>query len=284
MAARDLQSRFADSNGVRLHYIVAGTGELLVLLHGIPDFCNGWRRQIEALGSRYCVVAMDLRGFNRSDKPDRTDAYKMAELVTDVLTVVRAFDSEHVALIGHDWGAILAWWTAALYPGVVTRLAILSVPHPVCYLLARSRGELNYPREYLEQIVAAEATAAFEPSVLSAWVPQTRARRELEQALRRSDPNAIRNYYRANLAASVFPPGAVPQVQASTLIMYGTNDTFIPQHYYHESMKFVAGQCRLIAIPGAGHFIHHEAAERVNAELLKWLDGTDERARGAAGQ
>jgi pimeloyl-ACP methyl ester carboxylesterase len=274
MAARALQSRFADNNGVRLHCIVAGTGELLLLLHGIPDFCNGWRRQIEGLSDRYCVAAMDLRGFNRSDKPERIEAYRMAELVTDVVTVVRAFDAQRVALIGHDWGAILAWWTAALYPGVVTRLAALSAPHPSCYLLARSRGELRYPREYLEQIVAAEATAPFKPSVLSAWVSQPSARRELEQALSRSDPKAIRNYYRANLASGALPRGPVPEIQASTLIMYGANDAFIPQHYYDESMKYVAGQCGLVAIPGAGHFIHQEAAECVNAELLKWLDAT----------
>jgi pimeloyl-ACP methyl ester carboxylesterase len=273
--ARDLQSRFADNGGVRLHYIVAGTGELVLLLHGIPDFYNGWRRQIEALGDRYCVAAMDLRGFNRSDKPERTDAYKIAELVTDVVTVVRALDAQRVALIGHDWGAILAWWTAALYPGLVTRLAALSVPHPLCYLVARSRGELKYPRQYLEQIVAAEAAAPFEPSVLSAWVSEPSARRELEQALSRSEPEAIRNYYRANLAAGALPRRPVPQIQASTLIMYGTDDAFIPQHYYDESTKYVAGQCRLVAIPGAGHFIHQEAAERVNAELLNWLDAAE---------
>jgi epoxide hydrolase 4 len=274
MALRESQSRFAANGGVRLHYTVAGAGHTLLLLHGIPDCCSGWQPQIDALSGRYRVAAMDLRGVNYSDQPRDAGSYRIAELVTDVAAVIRELGDNPITLIGHDWGAILGWWTAALDPGQVSRLAVLSSPHPLCYLAARERGELIYPRGYMEQIVAAVPAAPFDVAALSAWVSDPAARGELARALGRSDPEAMRNYYRVNVP----PRGALhrgaPKISVPTLIMYGADDDFIPQRYYDESRKYVAAQCNLVAIPHAGHFIHREAAAAVTAELLKWLDET----------
>jgi pimeloyl-ACP methyl ester carboxylesterase len=274
MTAREPQSRFADNAGVRLHYIVAGSGPTLLLLHGIPDFSNGWRYQIRALREAYRVAAMDLRGCNRSDKPAGTPSYRISELIGDVVAVIRDLGPDPVTLIGHDWGAILAWWVAMLHPDLVARLATLSAPHPACYLAARDRGELKYPVTYLAQIVAAKPGAPFDPELLSAWVPAQPARAELAEALSRSDAEGLRNLYRANLPASLQSMSALPKVRAPTLILHGARDDFIPPHYYSSSADGAAGLCQVVSVPGAGHFIHHEAAERVNAELLQWLEAT----------
>jgi len=273
MAACEPQSRFATNGDVRLHYIVAGSGEALLFIHGIPDFCSGWRRHIDALSPRYRAAAMDMRGFNRSDKPVAARAYRMAALMNDVTAVMRALGNERVTLIGHDWGAIIGWWVATLYPHMVSRLAVLSSPHPLCYISARVRGELRYSRDYLEQIITADRGAPIEASKLAAWVSDPAAKRELVEALGRSEPEGIRNYYRANLAEGAEPTRRLPQIKASTLIMFGAADHFIPQRYYEESVKYVSGQTKLVSIPNAGHFIHREAAEQVIAELIKWLDG-----------
>jgi pimeloyl-ACP methyl ester carboxylesterase len=273
MSLREPESRFAANGNIRLHYVVAGAGRTLLLLHGIPDFHNGWRHQISALGARCRVAAMDLRGFNRSDQPSGAHSYRMAELVGDVLGVIRDLGASRVTLLGHDWGAILAWWTAMLNPGLVEGLAVLSAPHPLCYLAARDQNELQYPREYLDQIVNAGPGATFDPDLLSAWVSDASARRDLADALRRSEPEAIRNYYRANLPARRESLSGLPLVQAPTLIMYGARDNFIPPRYYNLSAEQVAGKCTIVAIPDAGHFIHQQAAERVTMELLQWLDG-----------
>jgi pimeloyl-ACP methyl ester carboxylesterase len=272
MALREPQSRFASNSGVRLHYVVAGSGRPLLFLHGIPDFYNGWRHQIAALSAHYRVVAMDLRGFNRSDKPSGAHFYRLAELIGDVLAVVRDLEVGQITLIGHDWGAMLAWWFAMLHSHLVRELAALSAPHPLCYLAARDKGELRYPPQYLEQIVSAEPGAPFDADLWSAWVSDPAARRELAGALRLSDPEAIRSYYRVNLPVRIESLPDLPAVQARTLILYGLEDKFIPPCYYHLSAARVAGECAVVPIPGAGHFIHQQAAERVTAELFEWLD------------
>ncbi len=271
------ESRFAKNGNIRLHYVVTGSGRALLFLHGIPDFHNGWRPQIRALAAHYRVAAMDLRGFNLSDKPSGVHSYRLGELVGDVLGVVRDLGVAQITLVGHDWGAILAWWTAMLHPGLVEGIAVLSAPHPLCYLAARDRDELRYPREYLEQIVRAKPGAEFDPDILSRWVSEPSARQELADALRRSDPEAIRNYYRANLTGRRESLSRLPAVQASTLIMYGAEDNFIPPAYYNSSADHVAGQCTIVVIPDAGHFIHQQAPQRVTAALLPWLDGASPR-------
>lgn len=265
------KSHFAMRGGVRLHYIVAGQGDVVLFVHGIPDFCSGWRPQIAALSSHYRAAAMDLRGFNHSDKPADSRAYRMAELVEDVTTVIRTLGSGRVTLVGHDWGAILAWWVVLLYPQLVSRLAVLSAPHPLCYISARNRGDLRYSAEFLSQIMAAAPGAPFDVVVLSAWISDPAARRELAEGLSRSDPEAIRNYYRVNLAEHVKLATPISMVKVPTLIMFGARDKFIPERYYVESATYVSAPTKLVSIPDAGHFIHREAAECVNMHLIRWL-------------
>jgi pimeloyl-ACP methyl ester carboxylesterase len=258
-------------DGVRLHYIVAGSGPLLLFLHGIPDFCHGWRHQMDALSAHYRVAAMDLRGFNLSDKPPGLHAYRIAELIADVLAVMRDLNAERATLIGHDWGGILGWWIATLHPAAVEGLAALAVPHPLCYLAARNAGEIKYPQLFLDQIVEAPRDAPFDPNRLSAWVHDEAGRMQLAAALRRSDPESIRNYYRANLPASRLTIADIAPVHAPVLVLYGAEDGYIPARYYRLSAKYMAGPGKIVAIAGAGHFIHTEAAERVTTELAGWL-------------
>ncbi len=264
-------SRFATHAGVRLHYVVAGAGPLLLFIHGVPDYWNGWRQQLAALGTGYRVAAMDLRGFNLSDKPADARAYRIAELVGDVLAVLHDLGGERATLIGHDWGAILGWWVATLYPNLLNGLAVLSAPHPLCYLAARDCGDLRYPQAFQDQILAAPAGAPFDASTLSKWVSDDGARAELSGALQRSDPESIRNYYRANLPAQRSEIPRVPPVQVPVLMMYGGEDGFIPPHYYERSARHVSAAFEIVPIPYAGHYIHQESAERVTMELVRWL-------------
>jgi pimeloyl-ACP methyl ester carboxylesterase len=264
-------SRFAVNGGVRLQYVVAGAGPPLLLLHGIPDFWNGWRRQIEALHGRHRVAAMDLRGFNLSDKPADVRAYRIAELVGDVIAVLRDLGAARATLVGHDWGGLLGWWVATLHPDSVERLIVLAAPHPACYLAAREAGEITYRQIFRDEIVAAPPGAPFR---LSAWVSDDGARAELASALRRSDPEGIRNYYRANQPASRASIAGIRPVRAPVLILHGVEDPFIPSRYYDLSARYVAAPCEIVRIPGGGHFIHRESAEQVTEELVRWLAKT----------
>ena len=122
---------YADLGAVRLHYIEAGKGPLVVLLHGFPEFWFSWRHQIPALAAAgFRVVAPDMRGYNLSSRPSGVAAYTTDRLAGDIRDLIRERDAKSAFLTGHDWGANVAWRTAMDHPEVVERLAILNVPHP----------------------------------------------------------------------------------------------------------------------------------------------------------
>ena len=124
------------TNGITLHAVTAGPedGPLVLLLHGFPEFWYGWRRQIPALAAAgFRVLAPDQRGYNLSDKPRELSAYRLDALAADALGLIDAAGRERAFVVGHDWGAMVAWWLALVAPQRVERLAILNVPHPYVF-------------------------------------------------------------------------------------------------------------------------------------------------------
>ena len=141
----ELADRYADLGDVRLHYVEAGEGPLVLLLHGFPQFWYQWRHQVPALvEAGFRVVAPDMRGYNLSDKPPGVRPYRLELLARDVKRLILACGEGKADVVGHDWGAIAAWIAAMRYPGRVGRLAILNVPHP-----ARFPEGLLSPRQLL---------------------------------------------------------------------------------------------------------------------------------------
>src|SRR5215210_1957713 len=127
--AENFQFDYAQIGGVRLHYAKAGTGEKLVLfLHGFPEFWYSWRHQLAALSDEYTVVAPDMRGYNLSDKPARVQDYAIDNLIDDVSGLINHFGRRQAAVIGHDWGAAVAWAFAQTEPEMVWKLGALQVP------------------------------------------------------------------------------------------------------------------------------------------------------------
>lgn len=124
------QHGFAHVNGVRLHYVTQGEGKLLVLLHGFPEFWYSWRHQIPELAKHFKVVALDLRGYNESEKPVGVANYRVDTLTADVMGLIRAFGEEKAIIVGHDWGGGIAWAFAADYPQATEKLIVMNCPHP----------------------------------------------------------------------------------------------------------------------------------------------------------
>src|SRR5216684_6293477 len=125
---------FAQVGDLRLHYAECGSGdELVILLHGFPEFWYSWRHQLPVLGERYHVVAPDLRGYNLSDKPPRVEDYSIEKLVKDVVGLVNHFGKRRAVIVGHDWGAAVAWAVAQRHPELVSKLATLQVPPPAAW-------------------------------------------------------------------------------------------------------------------------------------------------------
>ncbi len=125
-----LEHNFIKTNGINLHYVSQGTGKLMLMLHGFPEFWYSWRHQIAEFASDYCVVAVDLRGYNDSDKPQEVAAYQMLELLADVKGIISGLGYEDCILVAHDWGGAIAWNFAYKYPSMVEKLIVMNLPHP----------------------------------------------------------------------------------------------------------------------------------------------------------
>jgi pimeloyl-ACP methyl ester carboxylesterase len=134
-SARGMAHRWIDIHGLRLHCVEAGTGPLVMLLHGFPEFWYAWRHQLPALADAgYRVVAPDLPGYNTSDKPPRLRDYRPRVLAREVADLIVARGAGSAAVAGHDWGGALAWLLARHHPKQVERLVVLNAPHPMSFL------------------------------------------------------------------------------------------------------------------------------------------------------
>jgi len=267
------ESRFASSGNIKLHYIAAGSGPPIVFLHGFPDHGLGWRRQIEALRGNFRVLAPDLRGFGLSDRPRGHAHYALLpHLVEDVLSVLVAEQLSQASIVGHDWGGTIAWWLAMRVPQAVRHLVVLSTPHPRNYLRAivdpANAGYFAYMRLFQE----AGAAGMPPPEELAGWVADEADRQALAASLRQSDPEAMLGYYRANVPLGRVPDiGQLPLVRAPTLAMFGTHDPYVPASAFDGTFREVDNVTSVVAIPGAGHFIHHQAAGFVTREIENWV-------------
>src|SRR5690606_25014268 len=129
-----MQHRSTPANGIGIHYVEAGSGPPIVLLHGFPEFWYAWRRQLPALAAAgFRAVAPDLRGYNLTEGPRGVERYRIEHLVEDAVGLIDALGETRVVLVGHDWGGVVAWYAAMLHPGRVSRLVVLNAPHPAAY-------------------------------------------------------------------------------------------------------------------------------------------------------
>ena len=199
----DLREGYAEVGEVRLHYVEAGDGPLVVLLHGFPEFWYAWRHQIPALADAgYRVVAPDLRGYNTSDKPLRVRDYRPRVLAQDVADLVVALGAGSAAVAGHDWGGGLAWLLAMQHPERIERLVILNAPHPIRFL----KG-LHSPRQLRRSWYMLAFQAPWLPERLMAARDFQALRRALRQQPTR--PGAFTTQDIDRYVAAAAQPGAL---------------------------------------------------------------------------
>ncbi|MCX6217415.1 alpha/beta hydrolase [Spirosoma sp.] len=277
---------FVETNNaspVRLHVVQAGPddGPLIILLHGFPEFWYGWKQQIDALAEAgYCVWAPDQRGYNLSAKPKGIDAYGLDTLVADVIGLIDASGRQKAVVVGHDWGAAVAWWTAVSHPERVERLVALNVPHPVVMKNYASRHIGQMMRSWYigffqlpwlpEAVSSAGNWSMFVRTLLGSSRPGTFRRADLQQYKAAwSQPGAVTamiNWYRASLRK---PPARRPSVRVTvpTLLIWGTRDKFLKQQMAQPSID-LCDNGRLVFLENASHWVQHEEAERVNELIL----------------
>src|SRR5437899_4734599 len=171
-AADDLgEEGFADSQGVKIHYVTQGKGPLVILIHGFPDFWYSWRDQMPALAKHFQVVAIDQRGYNKSDQPKAVESYTVDKLVQDVEAVLKHVKQDKAVIVGHDWGGLVAWTFAMSHPEKTDRLIVLNLPHPKGMLRELAHNPQQQKNsQYARDFQKPEAAAKLKPEFLALWV------------------------------------------------------------------------------------------------------------------
>ncbi|HIF32276.1 MAG TPA: alpha/beta hydrolase [Planctomycetes bacterium] len=265
---------FVDSDGVKLHYVTAGKGPLIVMIHGFPDYWYTWRNQMPTLAKNFQVVAYDQRGYNKSDQPEGVDNYKTEVLVADLLAVVDHFKQKKVIVVGHDWGGMVAWSFAMSHADRLDRLVILNLPHPNGLI----RELANNPRQrrasgYARVFQTADAASKLTPELLAFWIKDDDARAKYVEAFGRSSIEGMLNYYKANFPREPYevPDLELPKVKCSVLMFHGLDDTALLPGALNDTWKWVSKDLTLITIPAAGHFVQHDASDFVTRKMVGWL-------------
>ena len=279
------QDRYATNNGVKIHYVVDGKGPLVVLVHGFPDYWATWKPLMAELNKAgYRTAALDTRGYNLSDKPEGVAAYAMPKLIGDIAAVVAAEGQKNTILIGHDWGAAIAWQTTFNRPDLVNRLIIMSVPHPagLARELATNKAQQegsnyarNFQKEGSEKMLNAEGLAGFhnylkDPAEKAAYVA----------AFKQSSFAAMMNYYRANYPRGTGADTQVPasmaaasqRVKVPTLVIHGMKDTALNAAGHAGTWDHVDADTTLVMVPTAGHWVQHDAEGLVDRTVRDWLN------------
>jgi len=264
-----------DVDGVGIEYEVTGQGPPVMLLHGFPDSGRLWRHQVPALaGAGFRVIVPDLRGYGRSDKPQAVEAYSMAFLAADVLAVLADLEIARAHVVGHDWGAALAWGLAALAPDRVDHLAVLSVGHPATFRRTPQQCEKSWYMLLFQFPGVAERWLADDDwANFRSWSHHPDADQVIADLEAAGSLTPGLNWYRANVPAESWaaPPLTLPPVQAPTMGVWSTADMALTEIQMTDSGQNVAGPWRYERLDGPGHWMQLDAPDRVNALLLDFL-------------
>jgi pimeloyl-ACP methyl ester carboxylesterase len=268
-----LQHDYATVRGVRIHYVTAGAGHPVLLLHGFPQFWHCWRLLIPVLSQRFRVIAPDLKGYGDSDKP--RGPYDIAALSEEWGEFMNALDVDRFDLVGHDWGGVIAWKMAVDYPGRIRRLGILNAPFrrwkPQAYVFF-------FMLPFLPEWVFKRWNDAVIEEVL------TRGSYDEEHAFAAGDikvyQDAFRRsgvhkgalaYYRAMWRnARIVKADRLKKIEVPTLALWGVRDVALPvENTFH--LERHVRDLRIHYVPMAGHFVQEEQPDIVNEQLLHFL-------------
>lgn len=287
------KSSYVQVNGVRLHYKSAGTGRLMLFLHGFPEFWRCWERQLAHFGADHLAVAPDMRGYNLSDCPADVGAYKARLLIEDIRQLAATFTKDKFVLVAHDWGGAIAWGLALAHPELLSHLVIINSPHPRAFWRElKNNPAQQKASEYMLLLRDAKAERVLSENdfdrLLRMRFDGRAAGPDLDadkaayvEAWRQ--PGALTgsiNYYRASPLYPPTPsdPGATrlaldPKdftVKVPTLILWGEKDRALLPSILDGIDTLVPG-VKVVRVPEATHWVMDEQPDLVNAEIRKFI-------------
>ena len=274
---------YADSNGVKIHYVSVGKGPLVVMIHGFPDFWYSWRHQMDGLKDKFQVVAIDQRGYNKSGQPEGVENYAMPLLVRDVAAVIRDLGADKATIVGHDWGGAVAWQFAFNLPQMTERLIILNLPHPTgmgreLANNAEQQRNSEYARRFRQGKPSDPDIMFGGPMTvesLSGWVSDPAARARYAAAFEQSSFDGMLNFYKANYPQPPEPgepaPPPPPRLAMPVLQFHGLKDTALHSDGLNNTWDWIDADLTIVTAPEAGHFVQDDAAELVTSTMRWWL-------------
>ena len=280
----EIREGYIDVGDVTLHYVEAGEGPLVILLHGFPEFWFGWRLQIAPLAAAgFRVVAPDTRGYNLSSRPEGVSEYGVDTLAEDIRGLIQGLGASSAMVVGHDWGGSIAWTLATNHPEVVDRLAILNAAHP-----HKLQQGLHHPSQLRkswyffffaipglpEDVVHARDWHFFRHFLHAANPPYTpeETERYIEAWSQPGAASGMINYYRSSVRESSAQAKAVhPPIQAPTLVIWGQKDHYLGEDLAEPDHDDVPNLDRVERLEDASHWVHHDEAERVNQLLIEFF-------------
>jgi pimeloyl-ACP methyl ester carboxylesterase len=267
-----------DVDGVRLNVELHGpdNGRPVLLLHGFPDTGRLWSKQIGPLtGAGFRLIVPDQRGFGRSDKPAEVDAYNMMLLASDPIAILDQLGVERAHVVGHDWGAAVAWVMGSLAPDRVDRLVALSVGHPLSFGAAglEQREKSWYMLLFQFEDIAEQWLSADDWANFRQWAQHPDADEVIAELEANGSLTPGLNWYRANVhpRTLIEPPLELPKVTVPTMGIWSTADIALTERQMTGSSEFVSAPWRYERLEGPGHWMQWEAPDRVNALILDFL-------------
>ncbi|MGL5941990.1 MAG: alpha/beta fold hydrolase [Waterburya sp.] len=285
MSITSLEHNFIYTNGINLHYVSQGEGKLILMLHGFPEFWYSWRHQIPEFAPDYHVVALDMRGYNDSNKPQELEAYKISELVQDIKGVVEGLGYQDCILVAHDWGGLIAWHFAYTYPEMVEKLIVLNIPHPAKFMagiktpqqLLKSWYILWFQipgiPEFLFQLnnYQAIADAFINMAVDKSAFTEADLNAYKDAAAKPGALTAMLNYYRCNFPSSFnLEQQQWNYLDIPTLTIWGENDKAFGKELTYGTEAYVR-DWQIKYIPNCSHWVQQEQPALVNSYIREFL-------------
>lgn len=275
------QHEYVTVNGVKLHFVAQGKGQVILFLHGFPEFWYAWKDLLPEFGKTHRAIALDMRGYNLSEKPPKVEDYALPLLIADIKAFLETVSKGKKAiLVAHDWGGAIAWAYAAQYPQTLEKLVIVNGPHPTIFAreLANNPAQQKasgymelFRSEGAEKALSANNYAGLAGAVFgSSKKPESFTPQDRKAYLEAwAQPGALTgglNYYRANRFGAL----PMPKITVPTLVLWGEKDTALLLGNL-EGLEPLVSSLTIQRIPGASHWVVHEEPEVITKAIRAFV-------------
>jgi len=300
----EIEEVYVETNGIKLHTVLIGSGKPLILLHGFPDFWYGWKDIMLGLKDEFRLIVPDLRGYNLSDKPKGRENYSLEHLIRDIKGLSESLKLGKFYLAGHDWGGPIAWTFAGMFPELLEKLILINGPHPFVIrdLIAKDndqRKASSYIFEFIKpdsanllmdndfQILKAIMSMDFQnlPDMFKGSITNNDSEiPKREKTLSNYDmgkyveawsqPGAVNaglDYYRASVTEQLIGKGWSGEINVPTLVIHGMKDVALTPKILNGLEDYVK-DLKIVKIEDASHWVMVDAPDIVNSNIRKFIE------------